>query len=383
MRFMDMLAATLLAQQALALPAPAPLEWQPLHGGLQSAVSRVLVRARGPLPPRMPRTLVVKELLGAHRREAEVYRLLWDSLPQPPAARVLGCSDTAHAAYLCLEDVRSLSAWPWRDRAFAAITCETLARIHDHRWCAASLPPSSYEQDLRMSALETLQFASTAAAGGMRLWRRLGDLRRVVGAVERIRERLLDAGATLIHGDVHPGNVLVRAGSRPDRVVLIDWAASRIGSPLEDVASWLHSLGCWDHDSRRRHDSLLAAYLGARQHPVRLDEAVRASYWLASASNGLAGAIRYHLGVLVDPVSSGRARRGSVRALGEWQRVMRRAAEVLAADRPATAIRRDQPVRPPRQRIGEGPSGRALDAQDAAATAAAACAVPASLSAAS
>ena len=96
----------------------------------------------------------------------------------------------------------------------AAATCEALARLHDHGRCAADLPPSNYEQDLRISALETLHAASTAVAGGTRLWRRLGDLRRVVDALERIRERLLDCGATLIHGDVHPGNVLVRAGCR-------------------------------------------------------------------------------------------------------------------------------------------------------------------------
>jgi aminoglycoside phosphotransferase (APT) family kinase protein len=327
---MDTNAAALVAQQALALPARALLQVRPLRGGLQSAVARVLVTAPGPLPQQLPRTLVVKQLLGAHRREAEVYRLLWGSLPQPPAARVLAHSDTADACYLCLEDVRSISAWPWRDHAMAVAACETLARIHDVAGLADAVPPSSFEQELRASAVETLALAAAAKLPGGRLWRRLGDLRRVVAALERMRARLLESGSTLVHGDVHPGNVLVRAGGRPGRIVLIDWAASRIGSPLEDVASWLHSLGCWDADSRRRHDSLLAAYLRARQHPMRLDAAVRANYWLASASNGLAGAIRYHLSVLLDPASSGRARRASLRALDEWQRVMRRAAAVLA-----------------------------------------------------
>jgi len=76
MESMDALAATLVAQKALGLPARTLLELQPLRGGLQSAVSRVRVRAQDPLPPRTPRTVVVQELLGAHRREAKVYRLL-------------------------------------------------------------------------------------------------------------------------------------------------------------------------------------------------------------------------------------------------------------------------------------------------------------------
>jgi hypothetical protein len=112
--------------------------------------------------------------------------------------------------------------------------------------------------------------------------------------------------------------------------VLIDWARARIGSPLEDVASWLHSLGCWEPEARRRHDTLMCMYLDARRNPRPFASDVRADYWRASASNGLSGAIRYHLAVLTDPGSSVAARYDSGRALLAWQRVVRRAAAYLS-----------------------------------------------------
>jgi hypothetical protein len=329
MERMESSAAALIAQHCLPMPAGAELDVRPIRGGLESAVARAFVKPTEPRTTGVPQRFVVKELRGAHRREAEVYRLLWDTLTEPPAARLLGRTDTAEASYLCLEDVRGVSAWPWRDYAAAAAVCQVLARVHNARDLATGLPAWDYEGFLRASAQETLRCVTDLRSGGVlpRPW--LGELRRVVGALPLLREQLLEAGATLIHGDVHPGNVLVRAGGGPYRVVLIDWARSRLGSPLEDVASWLHSLGCWDAEARRRHDSLLAVYLRACQPPARLEPAVRKNYWLASASNGLAGAIRYHIEVLGRPLAGTRARQHSQRALDEWQRVIRGAAALV------------------------------------------------------
>ncbi|MBL0420733.1 phosphotransferase [Ramlibacter sp. AW1] len=329
--------ASLVAQQCLPFAPAACIEARPLRGGLESAVAHVRIRSQGPLTRGLPRHIVVKQLLGTQRREADVYGLLWRTLSDPPAARVLARRDTPEAAYLCLEHVRVASAWPWRDTAAAGAVCQALARVHRARAAAAGLPPWDYEQSLRRSAEDTLRLATVVRYGGDAPWRHLGELKRVVAALPRLRERLLAAGTTLIHGDVHPGNVLLRAGEGPGRVVLIDWAASRVGSPLEDVASWLHSLGCWEPEARRRHDSLVAAYLRSTRPAMPLDAAWRANYWIASASNGLAGAIRYHLAVLGDPASSARDRKSSQRALDEWQRVIRRAADVAGATNPPHA----------------------------------------------
>jgi hypothetical protein len=99
---------------------------------------------------------------------------------------------------------------------------------------------------------------------------------------------------------------------------------------MEDIASWLHSLGCWEPQARQRHDTLLRAYLNHRRVSRRFDTELRTTYWFASASNGLSGAIRYHLAVLSDATATELKRRDSEIALRAWERVIRRAAALLS-----------------------------------------------------
>ncbi len=302
---------------------------RPLSGGLESSVARASLAV--PRGRDIPRRLVVKELRGPHRREAAIYESLWSATEHPPAAQVLGVEPAGDAHYLFLEYVERGAAWPWPDSAVTQAVCGALARIHDAPAALGAELAWDYESELRRSAGETMSVAAAARdAHGVRLWRRLGDLKRVVDALPDLRARLLAPDRTIIHGDVHPGNVIVRPGGG---VALIDWGRARIGSPLEDIASWLHSLGCWEPEARRRHDTLLRVYLESRRPPQRLTDAVREPYWLASASNGLAGAIRYHLTVLSDRAHPERLRRNSRMALGAWERAIRGAAAVLSTTR--------------------------------------------------
>jgi hypothetical protein len=305
---------------------------EPLHGGLQSAVTLARI-AEDPQHPSVPTRLVVKELRPGFEREAGVYQSLWHHLKDPPAVRVLGRQTVGETTYLYLEDAASASPWPWSDVTLAAAVCHVLSRFHDR----AALPSADfswdYEQDLARSAETTLQLASAARDGdGRRYWRRLGDLRRVVRALPVFRSHLLAGGKSVIHGDVHPGNVVLRREHPDPEVVLLDWGRARVGSPLEDVASWLHSLGCWEPQARRRHDTLMRAYLDARRVRSPFAANVRADYWFASASNGLSGAIRYHLTVLGDSGSREPARYDSARALSAWQRVVRRASALVSTN---------------------------------------------------
>ena len=308
---------------------PDTVRLEPIHGGLESRVMRGRVTGETSATG-APSSFVLKELRGAQRREVSIYRSIWSTLPSPPAAKLLGVHRGADADYLFLEDVTPACNWPWRDHAEAAAVCRELARLHDAP--ALQLPAATwdYEAELLTSAASTLDLALTLRGpGGRRAWRRTTELRRVVESLAAIRERLLAEESTVLHGDVHPGNVMVIEGGEGRRVALIDWARARVGSPLEDAASWLHSLGCWEPESRRRHDSLLQAYLAARAVPRSLDRQVREDYWLASACNGLSGAIRYNLAVVADPQSSESARAQSRHALNEWQRLIRGAALIL------------------------------------------------------
>ncbi len=309
------------------------VEVQPLQGGLESAVGLARIThgdRRGPLPDR----LVVKELQSDFRREAGIYRALWRHLPQPPAVRLLGSDVVQHATYLYLEEAEAISSWPWSEKDRAAIVCRALAHLHD----SPDLPHDAFAWDfegaLARSAASTLELASAARdTSGRRYWRRLGDLRRIVAALPAIRARLLSADTTVIHGDVQPGNVILRHGAPQPRAAFIDWARARIGNPLEDIASWLHSLGCWEPQARRRHDTLMRAYLDARRVRRAFASDLRVDYWLASASNGLSGAIRYHLAVLSDPAATEAGRYDSWRALRAWERVVRLSAGLLNTSR--------------------------------------------------
>lgn len=305
----------------------AALDIQPITGGLEASVARVRF---GPAPaaPDLPAGLVAKRVTGP-AREALVYQHLWRRWRLPPAVRLLGQRTADDGTYLFLEDALPASSWPWTDVAAAAAVCRELARLHDRRLHRDLTLDWDYEAELAASAEATVRLADRAVdAGGRRLWRRRGALRRVVTRLGELRARLLSGETTLLHGDMHPGNVCTREHARQP-VVFVDWARARLGSPLEDISSWLHSLGCWEPQARRRHDTLMRVYLDARRERSTFDRTLRSDYCLASASNGLAGAIRYHLAVSADPASDDESRSRSRHALGAWERVVKRAAEVL------------------------------------------------------
>jgi hypothetical protein len=299
-----------------------------IQGGLESQVARARVRLDDGAPePAIPARLIVKRLEPIRTRELGVYDWLWRHLESPPAVRVLGRQIQADVTFLYLEEAESVSCWPWSNTAYAGAVCRTLAHLHDNPLLSGDTFAWDYDRELAASASLTCDMAQEARdARGRRCWRRPGDLRRVLRGLPRIRERLLSGTTTVIHGDVHPGNVIVCGGTRKGHVVFVDWARARRGSPFEDVASWLHSLGCWEPEARRRHDTLMRVYLEARQIRLPFDAEVRLDYWLASASNGLAGAIRYHLSVVSDKRTSPHTADHSRRALLAWERVFRRVA---------------------------------------------------------
>jgi aminoglycoside phosphotransferase (APT) family kinase protein len=324
--------ATQFASRTWSIPvADLELSLEEITGGLESRVVRVIFRSPLDKDSR-PSSFVVKELRGVQRRETKIYRELWTRSTAPPTVRVLGVETTVDADYLYLEEATPQSEWPWNQTLISAAVCRALARLHDSEpWHSKTLIDWDYESDLAKSADETLAVALNARdEAGVRHWRRIGDLRRVVTALPKMRSALLEA-TTFIHGDVHSRNVILRATEK-DEIAFIDWARSRFGSPLEDVASWLHSLGCWEPEARRRHDTLLRAYLEARSSKQKITTKLRTAYWYASASNALSGAIRYHLLVLTDPEYAAEMKTESAQVLDTWQRIIRRAAAILATN---------------------------------------------------
>ncbi|MGE5488546.1 MAG: phosphotransferase [bacterium] len=273
-----------------------------VQGGLCSEVYRVRVRFRD--PEHKPRTasFIAKALAGRDEREAALYESVLASSEVQFAPRLLEVERIpAGGVRLYLEEIRSCQRWPWSDSTTLAMMMERLAQVHESlrpQQYGGALADWDYDAEVAASAAETLDTLRSAARdpAHARFRRFVGPARRLVECLGRMRRALVGSGrATVLHGDAHPGNVIVRLAGRARQAVLLDWARARLGSPLEDVSSWLQSLGFWEDAARRRHDMLLRRYLTARGLQDSIGPSLREAYWLARASNALAGAMRFHL----------------------------------------------------------------------------------------
>ena len=311
----------------------AQLEVKGLNGGMEAlSVALVTVRYRnGSGEPRLLR-YVQKRLGGRGLREAVVHEQVaakYAAWISPQFYSVEYRDDGS--AVLCIEAIRRVTAWPWRDLPVAEELLTRLAALHVGAADAATLIPKwDYETELSAAAE-----ASLAAVTRCRsepdlsvLAKDIAPVRRIALALPRFRRELLSErpfASAPIHGDLHTGNVLVRRRGRANEPVLLDWGRARLGSPFEDVSSWLQSLGYWERNARRYHDTLLATYLSATGREQRLTSTIRAAYWMAGASNALAGALLHHVEMAADPRQSPARRRAAMRAARDWLRVIRRA----------------------------------------------------------
>lgn len=296
---------------------------------------RVVLRAREPTGRSHKLSLMAKQLEGATAREAAVYRQLLTSRGLSACLpRVFRVDELSHErAIVFLEYVQRVSTWPWRDISASATVMQHLASLHRmHTGTGAVLPAWDYETTLRESAITTLEQLRRMRRDPEFAWlrRSLPSLDRLVNALPARRSELLafdSFGKTLIHGDLHPGNVIVRKRDARPAPVFIDWARARTGSALEDVSSWLQTLAYWEPEVRRRHDTLLSCYLSAMGHENGLRSHVREAYWIAAGCNALAGALRYHCWK-AGTASSSRQRAGAAHAARDWLRIVERASAV-------------------------------------------------------
>ena len=327
--------ATLIERLDETRPNGVRIERRPLRGGLEAAsVDRLEVRYRTRGSRDCVRSMVLKRLVGPATREAAVY----EHFVAPQAGELspdllLVERRAPGEASLYLEALHPVCSWPWRDRRAAQAVLAQSARLHalvPEPNARAVLAAWDYDAELQQMAeltLERLRAVRRQPArwsfGGALRW-----TRRIVGALPELRRQLLafaPFGSTAVHGDLHPGNVVLRQRGERTEPVLLDWGRARIGSPLEDVSCWLQSLGAWEPEARRRHDTLFVGYLVARGLEPRLSPELRAAYWLAGASNALSGALMYHLSVLLDDGLSRATRASAAYSARQWVRVLRRA----------------------------------------------------------
>lgn len=304
-----------------------------LRGGLEAEmVHLVTATITDEAGRRCVARFVRKVASGCGSREARVYsRLVTCHVPEL-APRLLHTNRHSRTSIVLFLEAIPRLRWPWRDLDTSSAVLERVAGLHTVTTPPDLLPSWDYEAELSRAASSTFGLTRQLARQGEPLVRgALPVIERVVDALPRLRHVLCTSApfAGVIHGDLHPGNVLHRRRGRGYEPVLVDWARARHGSALEDVSSWLCSLGAWEPEAGRRHDTLFTRYLSARGLPPKLTADVRDLYWLASASNALAGALAYHLAVAADPQRPAGARLSSARCAHRWLRVIRRTDERL------------------------------------------------------
>jgi hypothetical protein len=272
---------------------------------------------------------VAKRLVDGAIREVAVWKALMGTAAAETMPAMYGAQSLGHReAYLYLEYVEQSVAWPWKDTSTSVAVLKAVADVHSAFLdSGGSFDDWDYESELVQSASLTVELFAATVLAGVALGERpmLRALERMIGMLPSMRVALKSWGTTLLHGDVHAGNAIVRRRGGEVSAVLVDWGRARLGSPLEDVSSWLQSAGFWEPEVRRRHDTLLRSYLRARQLSDHLSPELRELYWIAAACNAMAGALRYHLSVILDSARSDDEQFRSRGALRDWLRIVRRA----------------------------------------------------------
>jgi aminoglycoside phosphotransferase (APT) family kinase protein len=276
---------------------------------------------------------VVKQLDGSARREGAIYEALGRTSVNSMAPSLVAVEEyEGGALQLYLERVEPVDPWPWKDTTAAACVLRALARLHDSpgQELARSVRGWDYDVELQHRADQLLwqleQQRAVLKSAGVDV--RVPVIRRLARGLPEWRRQLLsdpELGQSVIHGDAHPGNVMLTRRASQDTPVLFDWERARVGSPLEDVSSWLQTLAFWEPEARRRHDTLLGEYLLARGSSSSPTRALRDMYWLAAASNCLAGSVLYHLSMATSTDVAGESKRTALAALRDQLRILRRA----------------------------------------------------------
>lgn len=301
-----------------------------LRGGLHAAgVFRVRAHIRSPAGRLQAVQFVVKVLHEEAPHELTMYRALQAGATEMIAPRLLDSAHTAAGSLLFLEWVQPIRPWPWRDVHTAVLVLTRLARLHQRPWPAspAATSQEAYEHALLQSGSATLDALQRVIrdSGATVLQGAVPMTTRLVEVLPAMRRVLLTASRPVwIHGDVHPGNVIIRRGPAGEEPVLLDWARARPGSPLEDVSAWMQSLGHWEPAARRAHDTLVRTYLAACGLEPVLDRPLRRLYWFAAASNALSGALRYYV-CLVQSASTSAKRVAVLTLARRWLRPIRQA----------------------------------------------------------
>lgn len=280
-----MLTADLIARATKGtLPAGVSISAAGLTGAYTRSTEITHWDVRYSQPVDLPTRLVAKSALsppdfGSIMREVEFYEKARSLASKRFLPRLLGCLSTQELALLVLEDlgpefaspVAGVSMAPPLDVNLAVF--RTLSAIHQELWQHAHLNEFSVEMlSSRFSGLmaqqqtgirENLQSRANAVLA-IPLFQRL--MVTLPGTLRAVLSR--GSGITFIHGDCHPGNVLVAEHGGTTQAMVIDWPNWQPGTPTDDLAYYLCL--CFPVDDRRAQEGpLLRHYYDSLSNEIK------------------------------------------------------------------------------------------------------------------
>jgi aminoglycoside phosphotransferase (APT) family kinase protein len=194
-------------------------------------------------------------------REVSVYRrLLPDAPPGPPRfyGAVIDVETDSH--WLLLERLPGLQLRHIGELDAWTATAAWVGRLHAMFGSAAGIGAAVAARLPTWGADRMRWTMSRAAARAAHLGttQERAQLAAVESRYETIIDRLVASGASLVHGQLFPANVIVdRVGGM--RVGVLDWETAAVGPPALDLAALTE--GDWPDAARR---AMLSQYLMAR-----------------------------------------------------------------------------------------------------------------------
>lgn len=187
--------------------------------------------------------------------------------PRTPVAALVPCYDAAfdpagHRLHVLLEDMSDShfsvppSQLPFAER-HAEMVVDALARIHAAWWdeppfeVAGQPLPNAAELQQRITRVRTQVGEFMGLLGGRLSRDRQQIYRAVTAALPGLYTRLLDKrGFTVVHDDVHVGNVLYPRTPEAGAIRLVDWQTWHVDLAAKDLAHMMAVF--WFPDTRLR-----------------------------------------------------------------------------------------------------------------------------------
>lgn len=190
------------------------------------------------------------DLIGRARREREVYTELSQRLPLPAPRLVAAHSTDAWIAIALERHQPAPPASRWSAELWVDLA-RTLGKLHSNGSKMLGLPLET----------ATLRSAEELRGFARQLWNGQGDSARlgaVFGDLEQLHETAADGPTSFIHGDCHPGNVVLTDDGKP---LLVDWQSAHVGPSAADVAFALTRAAAGSASIPR--DLVIDAYIAA------------------------------------------------------------------------------------------------------------------------